>query len=322
MRMLNLTRISALIVVVPLIASACHSGGQVVKRRTIRLIVSSTGGVSYADLTSEYMHALPSIEMQPFETTSALDALDAIQHGEADLAFSTADIAYLAFAGRLDSQHAPFDRLRAIFASGVLPLHLIALSNSGISSVADLRGRGVGIGAAGSSIERASKSTLAAFGVGIAAIHARPVPSMLATEELRRGEIQAMFVFGAYPGAPAEAARVALRSGGRLVPIQGPQVDRLRESDRFLVPAIIPAGTYEGQTNPITTIGVQDLLICRRDLDEVLVYDLTKGFFAAVPRSSTLVESFRLMDLGQAVATSVPLHDGAARYYRERDLFQ
>jgi TRAP transporter TAXI family solute receptor len=278
--------------------------------------------VSYADLTREYMHALPSIEMQPFETTSALDALEAIQRGDADLGFSTADIAYLAFAGHLDPQHPRLDRLRAIFASGVLPLHLIAMSSSGISSVADLRGKEVGIGTPGSSIERASKSTLAAFGLGIDTIQARSLPSMLAVEELREGKIEAMFVFGAYPGAPAEPARAALTSGGRLVPIQGPVADRLRESNRFLVPAIIPAGTYEDQLNPITTVGVQDLLICRRDLDEVLVYDLTKGFFAAVPRSTTLVESFRLMDLGQAVATSVPLHDGAARYYRERDLFQ
>ena len=70
------------------------------------------------------------------------------------------------------------------------------------------------------------------------------------------------------------------------------------------------------------TIGVDNLLLCRSDLQDELVYELTKRFFDALPRLASEQPSLRLMDFAQAPATPIPLHDGAARYYRERELFR
>jgi len=72
----------------------------------------------------------------------------------------------------------------------------------------------------------------------------------------------------------------------------------------------------------IHTIGVDSLLICRKDLDESIVYDLTKHFFEALPALSSSLDALRFMDLDESPATPIPLHDGAARYYRERELLQ
>ena len=66
----------------------------------------------------------------------------------------------------------------------------------------------------------------------------------------------------------------------------------------------------------VCTIGVDNLLLCRRSLDEATVHDLTQQFFVQLPSMSILSG----MDLEQAPATPIPLHDGAARYYREREL--
>jgi TRAP transporter TAXI family solute receptor len=129
-----------------------------------------------------------------------------------------------------------------------------------------------------------------------------------------------MFVVGGYP---AEAVRAVTRDGiGKVIPIEGPSVERLRTDSRFVQLALIPANTYTGQTESVRTVGVQNLFVCRRDLDEQVAYELTKQFFAALPRLSALVSSLRLLNVNQASATLIPLHDGAARYYRERELFR
>jgi TRAP transporter TAXI family solute receptor len=289
----------------------------------VRLIVSNAGGVDYTELLREYGRAVPNVLLTPYDTSSSVAALTAIQQGQADLGFLMADLTYLATVGRLDSQKQPFVGLRAILASGVLPLHLVVRDDSGILAIGGLRGHAVNIGVPGSAIERMAVAILEAFGIKRDDVMLKQLPQMQAAQAMGSGSLQAMFVVGGFPGAsPAEAVRVALRSPAHLVPILGAPIDRLRQENRYLHKAVIPERTYDRQPEPIETIGIQNLLICRRDLDEQLVYELTKGFFEAVPRSPLLMDSFRFMDLDQAAATSIPLHEGAATYYRERELFQ
>jgi uncharacterized protein len=107
-----------------------------------------------------------------------------------------------------------------------------------------------------------------------------------------------------------------------VVPIAGPEADRLRLDSGFLRAALVPAATYPGQQTSIRTLGVQNVLVCRRDLDDQLVYELTKQFFGALPRLSLSLSSLRLIDVYHASATSIPLHDGAVRFYRERELLR
>jgi len=106
------------------------------------------------------------------------------------------------------------------------------------------------------------------------------------------------------------------------MPIAGPPIDRLRHEYPFLRVTAIPRGTYPGDVPTIRTIGVDSLLVCRRDLDEQLVYDLTRRFFDALPSLSSSQGALRFMDLDQAPATPIPLHEGAARFYRERELLR
>ena len=148
----------------------------------------------------------------------------------------------------------------------------------------------------------------------------RTLPSAEAAVELRAGKIDAMFVLGTYP---AESVRAATADGrAYVVPIAGPAADRLRAESGFLHAALVPANTYPGQTASIRTLGIQNVLVCRRDLDDQLVYELTKQFFVALPRLSLLFSSLRLIDVYHASATSIPLHDGAIRFYRERELLR
>jgi hypothetical protein len=98
--------------------------------------------------------------------------------------------------------------------------------------------------------------------------------------------------------------------------LTGPAIERLRHDYPFFRSAIVPGGVYRGHPAAVPTIGVDNVLLCRSGLEEALVHDLTRQFFSALPSLSML--SF--MDLDQSPATPIPLHEGAARYYREWEL--
>ena len=129
-----------------------------------------------------------------------------------------------------------------------------------------------------------------------------------------------MFDTAIYPAA--SVTRGHSRPAPACMPLAGPPIERLRHEYPFLRVTVIPRDTYPGGATTIRTIGVDSLLVCRRDLDEALVYDLTRRFFEALPSLSSSQGALRFMDLDQAPATPIPLHDGAARFYRERELLR
>ena len=84
-------------------------------------------------------------------------------------------------------------------------------------------------------------------------------------------------------------------------------------------PQIIPGDAYAGHHAPIRTIGVDSLLLCRAEIDPLRVYEITRTWFLAV-QSSTDATMSGVVGPSRASATPIPLHTGAARYYRERQL--
>ena len=96
----------------------------------------------------------------------------------------------------------------------------------------------------------------------------------------------------------------------------------LTHSYPFLRPTNIPADTYAGQSSAVRTIGVDTVFLCRSELDDSLVYQLTRQFFESLPKLSLTQKSLRRMELQQAPASPIPLHEGAARYYREQELLR
>ena len=301
------------------IAMPAHSPGAADGKPVVRFLIGSRGAFNQLGFIREYGRALPTIDLTPVESTRGPGRLLEIQLGEADVVINASQAAFLAFSGQLRTTPERFDQLRAITTLGVVPLHLVARARSGIKTVVHLRGRRVSLGIPDGEAYRAAVAVLEAFGVNPASVANQSLPAETAVVELHAGRIEAMFVVSNYP---AEAVHEALGAQSYLVAIDGPPADRLRARSGFLYPAHIPAGAYPGQTVAIRTLGIQNLLVTRRDLAEPVVYELTKQFFVALPKLSALVSSLRHLDVDRASATSIPLHDGAARYYRERELFR
>jgi TRAP transporter TAXI family solute receptor len=129
-------------------------------------------------------------------------------------------------------------------------------------------------------------------------------------KQLVSGDIDAAFAMY-NPGA--QTITSAMKAGGTLLDIEGPTVEELRTQYPYLKRTLIPAGTYPNQPEPVRTIGIDVAMVCKADLDEDLVYSLLEAYFGAMPPGSP-------PNLDRAPATPVPLHPGAARYYRQREL--
>jgi TRAP transporter TAXI family solute receptor len=309
----------AFVVLAAVSVSACRAPEPPPKRTTLRIATGAPGG-GFQPLGDALAHAvgavLPNTDISIQFSAGAVSNIELIQSGNADIALSFSDVAYIASVGRLEGKPQPFTRLRAIAVLQLTPVHLVAGEHSGIRQVADLRGKRVGLGPPGSGTVFTAGLVLKAFGVELEAVQGERLGFDEAAKRIAAGTLDAMFDNATYP---VSSARTATEAGASLIPIEGPATERLRREYPFLRVTSIPRGTYPHQAGPIHTIGVDSLLVCRNDLDERVVYDFTQRLFEVLPAVAARQTSLRFMDLEQAPAAPIALHEGAARYYRERE---
>ena len=274
-------------------------------RTTVRVSSSASAAPLVQALSLQ-----PDLSVESVRVSGSPAVIEALRRGEIDVGLATADVAYLAFVGELNDEAAPFHQLRGIAVIGLNTLHLIARRDTPVKSVADLKGRTIGLGST-SGTALVAKILLEASGVAVNDVQRDPVPYPEAASRLAEGKLAAAFMTVVPPADPVETAA---RAGARLIEIEGPAVERLRLQHPFFVNTTIPRGTYSGQETPIRTIAVDLLLVCRADLDGDLVSRVMEVYFSAQGQSTLAI------DFDRAPGTSIPLHPAAARYYRQREL--
>jgi TRAP transporter TAXI family solute receptor len=264
-----------------------------------------------ANQLAEALKRLPNVKVDVVaEGGSSINSLIDLQNAKTDIAVPIADVAYLAYAGQLAEMPKPFDQLRGMSVADLNAIHLLVAPNSRIDSLKQLAGLHISLGPPGSSVALVSDRLLQAHGIRPANVRVEKIPNAEMLRQLGRGDIDAAFTMFQPVN---QAVAVAMKAGARLVDIEGPVIEELRTQYPYLKRTLIPAATYPNQPNPVRTIGIEEVLVCRADLDEDLVYQLMEAYFAAFPAMTP-------MNLERAPATPVPLHPGAARYYRQREL--
>jgi TRAP transporter TAXI family solute receptor len=302
-----------------LLAAGC---GQPVPEhpRTRLRFTSGTPGAGFyplgQGLARGFERLLPGLDVEVHESEGSVSNVDAIQRGVADLGLSYADVAYVAFVGQLEGR-SRFDHLRGIAVLHRTPLHVVVRRGSSIRSIGDLRGQRVGTGFSGSGSALTASLLLKAFGLGVHDVRTESLRYNEAAARLVTGDLDALLVVG---GEPLEAVTVATAAGARILPLEGPAIEHLLRADPFFIRASIAKGVYPGHSRAIHTIGVDNLLVCRDDLNEQLVHDLAQRLFEILPDLQGPHAAAGALDLERAPATPIPLHPGAARYYREREI--
>jgi uncharacterized protein len=310
------------LLVLLLASAACRTASPPPAIQTIRIASGQSGGVFYPlgqALARIYTTRIPNLRGSAEPTVGSVFNVQQVLLGNADLAFTQSDIAYLSYQQPADSAPEPRHRLRGIAVLNVNILHILGRGDV-VRSVEDLRGRHVGLGATGSGTEVAARIVVEGHRLRYADLKAEFLPFSDVASRLRDGTLDAGFVAASYPAAAITAATAS--PDVHLVPISRQTMRRIRAEYPFLKPSVIPSHTYAGQNTDIETVGVDNLLVCREDLGEELVYQLTKTFFAALPELARVHAAAMLIDPEEALATPIPLHAGAARYYREREILQ
>jgi len=304
---------------VSLCATACSSGAAATQPQQLTLL-SGIAQDFTNDLIQRFNTALPQTHVGLQPTSGGVVVVSAVDSGEGQLGLAQSDVVYLAYRRGIEKNQYPHKNLRAIAVLWVNTFYVLVRKDSRFRSIDDLKGQRVGVIRPGTSGEFSTRIVLGAHGMSYADVQ----PIFEATDtlmpKLGAGEIDA--VFSANP-LPLAAARVLSQTVPlRLLPIGRKVTNQLRGSYPFLRPVTIAANQFAGQTDPVETLGAEWLLVCRSDLSEDLVYQLTRAFFEQLPALARDHGEAALIDPEQAPATPIPLHAGAARYYREREILR
>jgi TRAP transporter TAXI family solute receptor len=244
--------------------------------------------------------------------------INAIQGGSMESGLTQSDVAYWAHTGTgLYEGKGKVEDLRLIATLYPETIHVVARKDAGINSIADLKGKRVSIDEPGSGTIVDARIVLGAFGLtedDIEAEHLKPGP---AGDMLRDGALDAYFFVGGYPtGAVSELATSA---GISLVPISGPEVDKLMEEYSFFSKDTVPAETYAGVAEtPTISVAAQWVTSAKQSDD--LVYNITKTMWNDATRKELDAghAKGKMITLENATTSlGIPLHPGAERFYKE-----
>jgi TRAP transporter TAXI family solute receptor len=308
----------ALCVVAALLVTSCSTPAAAPQatRRPIRLATGGPMGPFRAAgeaLVRAYQAQLPDVDPRIVITKGSLDNVTVLRRGDVDVAFSYADLAYAGFVGKLPNQTAPFEGLRGIALLQRAAVHVLAGPASSVRRIGDLHRRKADLGG-GAAL--AAESVLTAFHLKPDDIRIlpRPVDSLAA---LLHGDVDTIFILGVPPIA---AVPTALAGGAHLVPVDGAAVDELLRQYPFYSAILLRPQMYRELPASVATIGINGVLLCRADLNDDIVYGLTKALYEGAADAVVDPAVAPWLNLGVGAATPVPLHPGAARYYREREL--
>jgi TRAP transporter TAXI family solute receptor len=293
------------------LVSGCRSTAATEERRTIRYLSWTTAGSFSNDLIARLGAALPDARVETEHTSGSLVVVSSVNEGKGDFGFSTADIAYTAYRRGIDQAQYPHTNLRAIAVRWVNSIYAIVPSTSDVRTIADLRGKRVGVSVQGSGYELLTRLILETYGLSYADMQARFVEADRLTDALRNRELDAIML-SATPLSDLSKVRDA---GFRVVPLDRDAVKRLQSQYPFVKTVTLDRDGLGPRDS--MTVGVDSVLVCRADLDEPAAYQLTKVLYQIL---SDLARSEPAIDPGNASATPIPLHPGAARFYREQEV--
>ena len=304
-----------LVLALALTLAACGSGSST----KMTMGTGGTSGTYYAfgGVLGQYIKNQAGIEVIVVSTDGSKANIESIAAGDYQLGTVQSDVMAYAWAGtRSFESNGKIDSFRVVGGLYAEAVQLVTM-NPDIKSVADLKGKAVSIGAPGSGVYFNAMDVLSAAGLTENDIQAQYQSFADSTDALKDGKIDAAFIVA---GAPTAAiTELCTTNSAYLVPIDGEVADKLMADSPYYTAYTIPAGTYAGQTEDVTTVTVKATLIVAASASEDDVYKLTKAIFDNADAIAS--ENGKGAELSVENATTgmaAPFHAGAAKYYAEK----
>lgn len=296
-----------------ILACGGNEGGP---RRFLSIGTGGTGGVYYplgGALASRLSVADSSRQYTAEVTGGSVENVNRIAAGQIDLGFVLSVTAFEAFNGGADFD-TPQAHLRVVAPLYANLTHVLVSASSPARSVADLAGRRVSVGSAGSGTEQVSRQILEVYGLTYDDIDPRYLSFTESSAALRDGAIDAAILS---VGIPAAAVlEVTTTAAVRLLPIGGEAMDELRRRYPYYSAGEIPADAYPGMSGSVPTAAMMNWIVATEDLEDEVVVALLNILGPDRVSLEQVHEMARQIDLARLSDAPIPLHPATEAYLR------
>ncbi|WP_079203971.1 TAXI family TRAP transporter solute-binding subunit [Pseudomonas sp. CC6-YY-74] len=285
----------------------------------INILTGGTSGVYYpigVALSQLYSNGIDDAKTSVQATKASVENLNLLQSGRGELALALGDSVADAWNGVEDAGFkTPLKKLRAIAGTYPNYIQIVANKESGIANLADLKGKRISVGAPKSGTELNARAIFAAAGLSyddMAKVEFLPYAESV--ELIKNRQLDATL-------QSSGLGMAAIRDLAATLPINFvaiPADVTTKIGNAAYQPAVIPAGTYDGQDVDIATVAIKNILVSHEDVSEEMAYQMTKLMFDNLERLGNAHSAAKDIKLdGAAKNLPIPLHPGAERFYKE-----
>jgi uncharacterized protein len=317
--MLTPSKLMAAVMAVAAVVSASPARAQ----QFINVLTGGTSGVYYplgVAIGKIYSDKIPDVKTQVQATKASVENLVLLQQGRGEIAFTLGDSLKAAWDGDEEAGFkTKLDRLRTIGAIYPNYIQIVATADSGIKTLADLKGKSLSVGAPKSGTELNARAILAAAGLSYRDIgKVEYLPFAESVDLMKNRQLDATLQSAGL--GVASLKDLSTSTDITVVSVPREIVDKIGAP---FVPVMIPANTYTGQDKDVPTAAVINYLVTSSAVSDDLAYQMTKLIFESLPELANAHAVGREIKLETAAMGSpIPLHPGAIRYYKEKGLIK
>jgi TRAP transporter TAXI family solute receptor len=298
--------------------------GAAAQQKFINVLTGGQAGVYYplgVALSQIYGKALPDAKASVQATKASVENLNLLQAGRGEIALTLGDSLSDAWKGVEDAGFkTKLDKLRTVAGVYSNYIQIVANAESGIKTLADLKGKRISVGAPRSGTELNARAILKAAGLSYADFAKVEYLSFAESVELMKNRQLDVTLQSAGLGV-ASIRDLATAIKIVVVPIPADVVAKV--GDAAYSAGTIPANTYSGQTEAVPTAAIKNFLVSHTGVPDDVVYAMTKSMFDNLDTLVAAHSAAKGIVRDQAIKTlPVPLHPGAERYYREVGLLK
>lgn len=296
---------------------------QAMAQQFINVLTGGTSGVYYplgVALSELYAEGIEGSRTQVQATRASVENLNLLAQGRGEIAFALGDAVQMAWEGNTEAGYQrPLTELRAIAAIYPNYIQIVADASSGATTLADLRGATMSVGAPASGTELNARAIFAAAGMSYSDLgRVEYLPFAESGELIKNRQIQATLA-----SAGLGVAFIRDLSATHEITLVAIPEEVVAAVGAPFVPAVIPANTYDGQTADVPTAAVGNMLITHEGVDEETAYHMTRLLFENLDRMTAAHRAAAAISAQTALnGLPIPLHPGAERYYREIGVLQ
>ena len=285
----------------------------------INILTGGTSGVYYpigVGLSQVYSTGIEGAKTSVQATKASVENLNLLQAGRGELALALGDSVADAWNGVEDAGFkAPLKKLRAIAGTYPNYIQIVASKESGITTLADLKGKRISVGAPKSGTELNARAIFKAAGLSYEDMgKVEFLPYAESVELIKNRQLDATL-------QSSGLGMAAIRDLAATLPINFvaiPAEVSAKIDNAAYQPAAIPAGTYDGQDLEVATVAINNILVSHEGVSEEVAYQMTKLMFDNLERLGNAHSAAKDIKLeGAAKNLPIPLHPGAERFYKE-----